>query len=95
MCVCVCVCVYVCLCACVRARFVHPPKFGGNSELRELAGSLQRDIWTSNPDVRWSDVAAGACVRARARLCACACVFVCVRVCICVMLLQLITPSAC
>jgi katanin p60 ATPase-containing subunit A1 len=29
-----------------------------NSELRELAGSLQRDIWTSNPDVRWSDVAA-------------------------------------
>ena len=77
MCVCVCVCVRVCVCVCVRASFVRPPKFGGNSELRELAGSLQRDIWTSNPDVRWSDVAAGVCVCVYVCVCVCVCVWVC------------------
>eukprot|EP00294_Goniomonas_avonlea_P003521 CAMPEP_0114562548 /NCGR_PEP_ID=MMETSP0114-20121206/12591_1 /TAXON_ID=31324 /ORGANISM="Goniomonas sp, Strain m" /LENGTH=506 /DNA_ID=CAMNT_0001748247 /DNA_START=1 /DNA_END=1521 /DNA_ORIENTATION=- len=40
-------------------RLLKPlPDFGGNSELRELASSLTRDIWNESPDVRWSDVAA-------------------------------------
>ena len=34
-----------------------PPSFGGDVELRSLAKSLSRDIYTENPNVRWGDVA--------------------------------------
>ena len=34
-----------------------PPSFGGDSELKELAKTLTRDIYTKNPNVRWADVA--------------------------------------
>ena len=34
-----------------------PPSFGGDAELRGLAKSLSRDIYTENPNVRWGDVA--------------------------------------
>lgn len=34
-----------------------PPSFGGSAELRELAATISRDIYTRNPDVRWGDVA--------------------------------------
>lgn len=41
-----------------RQRLLKPPPtFGGSAELRELAHVIQRDIYTSNPNVRWNDVA--------------------------------------
>ena len=41
-----------------RQRLLKPPPtFGGSAELRDLAHVIQRDIYTSNPNVRWNDVA--------------------------------------
>jgi katanin p60 ATPase-containing subunit A1 len=41
-----------------RQRLLKPPPtFGGSAELRDLAAVIQRDIYTSNPNVRWNDVA--------------------------------------
>ena len=34
-----------------------PPAMAANSELRELAGWLQRDMIQKNPNVRWDDIA--------------------------------------
>ena len=41
-----------------RRRVLRPlPSFGGDAELRGLAKTLTRDIFVSNPNVRWGDVA--------------------------------------
>jgi katanin p60 ATPase-containing subunit A1 len=39
------------------SKLLKPLPFFGNSELRELASIITRDIFVNNPNVKWSDIA--------------------------------------